>query len=181
MPVREHSQGWRELPHPALQLGYRHLEDVVGGDLPSEEDAQVLVVDGHLDLGPWALGELVPDVHLLRRENLSLVFVDAQSRGISEFVHQGHYLPELSAVFAGHREVVCATVGRGPFDLADSAEKNIVTNDKEEWRERTALLDSPQNGDPQVLGSSECGLDLDFVQKPKNQLDKPLGHANAVE
>ena len=97
--VREVAEGRGESDGAVHELGQGLGEDVHGGDLGAEEDAQVPVDQGQVDRGPGAAGEALDKVSAGSRwEDDGLPFIDSEAGGAAKVVDQLHHPPQAGAL-----------------------------------------------------------------------------------
>ena len=100
--VREVAECRGEADGAVHELGQGLGEDIHGGDLGAEEDAQVPVDLGQLDRGPGAAWEALDKVSAgARREDDGLTLIDSKAGGEAKAVDEIHHLPQAGEVLGG--------------------------------------------------------------------------------
>ena len=107
-------------------------------------------------------------------DDISLRDINTKAGSVTKKVDQAHRLPEQEILLGRNGEVVGAGPGFNPRNSINAAEENIITDDKEDRGEGTALLDPSTNVNPDIRGAPESGADLNRVEQASNQPLEPL-------
>jgi len=150
-------------------------------DVTANKHTKVLIGEGQLRFRPGEGRDVCTKGGGEGGDDFGFVNIDTQTRSETKLVYKLHGLPKIKEGPSSESQVVSTGMGGNIREERKTLNKNIITNDKENGGEGTALFDSSHDIDPIITRGAKGKLHLRAREEASCHVDEPLGKTSALK